>query len=256
MALRLELVAALKRLLKAQGLTYAQLAQRIGLSEAAVKRMFSRQTIRLEHLDRICETLGVGLSELASEARRGTPTLAELEASAEQSLVENPLLLLALYLTLNRWTEEEALSRYRFSKAEWTALLVKLDRLGVIELLPENRYRVLTARNFRWRRNGPMERFLLQRLPSEFLDRPFLGPNERLILLNGMMTPASAEKIARLLSEAAEEFDALLAADAVLPVSERIGISLVLAERPWVSLKLFDKWRRFPAVETQQAPHG
>ena len=48
MTLRVQLVEALKRVLKAQGLTYANLAERIGMSEASVKRMFSEQSIRLE----------------------------------------------------------------------------------------------------------------------------------------------------------------------------------------------------------------
>ena len=50
MTLRVQLVEALKRVLKAQGLTYAMLAERIGMSEASVKRMFSDQSIRLERL--------------------------------------------------------------------------------------------------------------------------------------------------------------------------------------------------------------
>ena len=50
MTLRVQLVEALKRVLKAQGLTYANLAERIGMSEASVKRMFSEQSIRLERL--------------------------------------------------------------------------------------------------------------------------------------------------------------------------------------------------------------
>ena len=40
MALRFELIDAIKRLLKSRGMNYAQLATRIGLSEASVKRMF------------------------------------------------------------------------------------------------------------------------------------------------------------------------------------------------------------------------
>jgi transcriptional regulator with XRE-family HTH domain len=244
MTLRIELIAALKRLLKAQGITYAALAKQLDLSEAAVKRMFSQQAISLARLEEICGVLDVGLSELATETKSGgPPPLAELNDETEQFLVDNPPYLLGLYLTLNRWKEEEILARYDFTQPQLNGILVKLDRLGIIELLPENRYRLKTARNFRWRKDGPMERFFIKRLLPEFFGSPFLAENEHLLLLSGMVSPASAKKIAERLSEAAEEFDSFLVQDAVLPTAQRVGVSLVIAQRPW-SLHLFDSLRK------------
>jgi transcriptional regulator with XRE-family HTH domain len=246
MSLRIELIAALKRLLKSQGITYAALAKQLDLSEAAVKRMFSQQAISLARLEEVCAVLDVGLSELATETKSGgPPPLAELSDETEQLLVDNPSYMLGLYLTLNRWKEEEVMARYNFTKPQWTGVLVKLDRLGVIELLPENRYRLRTARNFRWRKDGPMERFFIKRLLPEFFGSPFLADNEHLILLSGMVSAASAQKISERLSEAADEFDSYLVQDAVLPTHQRVGVSLVVAQRPW-SLHLFDDLRRKP----------
>lgn len=248
MSLRHDLISALKRLIKARGFTYRQIAAHLSLSEAAIKRMFSVGSMGLDRLEEICAAIDVSLLDLATEARRGAKALTELDEDIERKLVADLPLLLALHLTQSRWSETEVLAHYRFTRPQWTALLVRLDRMGIIELLPENRYRLRTARNFRWRRGGPMERFLLERLPAEFLGRPFSGPNETLILLNGMVSAESAEKITRRLNEAAEAFDALLAQDASLPFDQKIGISIVLAERPWSSLRLFDPWRREPSA--------
>jgi transcriptional regulator with XRE-family HTH domain len=245
MPLRHELVVALKRLLKAQGITYAALAKRLDLSEAAVKRMFSQQALSLLRLEQICEVLDVGLSELAAEAHQGQPVLTELDAQAEQALVNDQPLLLALYLVLNRWTQAEVLAAYRFTLPEWTLLLARLDRMGVIELQPGNRFRVRTARNFRWRRDGPMQQFFRTRLLPEFFRREFNGPGEALVLLSGMLSPTSAAYIKRRLDDAAAEFELLLAQDAGLPAAQRVGVSLVLAQRPW-TLQLFDSLRRTP----------
>lgn len=246
MALRSELTTTLKRLLKARGLTYAALASELGLSEAAVKRMFSRQSISLARLEQICAVLGVGLPELAVEAARGQVPLAELGHEAEKALVDSPALLLALYLVLNRWTSAEVLARYRFSAAEWTTLLARLDHMGILELQPGNRVRLRTARNFRWRRDGPMQRYFQQQLLPEYFRRPFTADGEDLLLLSGMLAPASAVRIRRRLEELAQEFDGLLAQDASLPAAARVGVSLVLAQRPW-SLSLFGPFRRNPA---------
>jgi DNA-binding Xre family transcriptional regulator len=243
MPLLTELVDSLKRLLKARGITYAGLARELGISEATVKRMFSRGTINLRRLDEICQTLDVGLAELAIESRSGREPLAELSAEQEQALVDDPQLMLALYLVLNRWQQAEVLERYRWTLPQWTLLLARLDGLGVIELLPGNRTRPRTQRNFRWRREGPMQRFFQKRLLPDFFDRPFDGERERLLLLSGMVTAASAEQIDRRLHELAEEFDLLMEQDAKRPAAERVGVSLVLGKRPW-SLALFGGLRK------------
>ncbi len=245
MPLRHELIAALKRLLKAQGITYAMLAKRLDLSEAAVKRMFSRQALSLLRLEEICTVLDIGLSELASEAHQARPALAELDPDDEQALVADHALLLALYLVLNRWTQEEVLKKYKFTLPEWTLLMTRLDRMGVIELLSGNKYRVRTARNFRWRRDGPMERFFRTKLLPDFFGREFVNEGESLLLLSGMVSPASAAQLQRRIDEAAGEFDLLMAQDSALPASQRVGVSLVIGKRPW-KLRLFDPLRHKP----------
>jgi transcriptional regulator with XRE-family HTH domain len=241
------MIAALKRLLKAQGITYAALAKRLDLSEAAVKRMFSRQALSLLRLEEICTVLDIGLSELASEAHHGKAVLAELDEDEEQALVEDPALLLVLYLVVNRWSQEEVLAKYRFTMPEWTLLLTRLDRMGVIELQPGNKCRVRTARNFRWRRDGPMERFFRTKLLPDFFGREFNADGESLLLLSGMMTPASAAQLQRRIDDAAGEFDLLMAQDAALPASQRVGVSLVVGKRPW-KLRLFDPLRSKPSA--------
>jgi DNA-binding Xre family transcriptional regulator len=243
MALLNELVSALKRLLKAQGMTYGVLAQRLALSEATIKRMFSRGAISVQRLDAICQVLDIGLAELAAEAHRERQPLDELSAAQETALVEDPALLLALYLVLNRWQQREVLERYRWSVSEWTVLLARLDRLGIIELLPGNRTRPRTQRNFRWRREGPMQRFFQQKLLPEYFRREFDAELDRLLLLSGMVSRRSAELVDRRLRELAEEFDLMMVQDAALPAAERVGLSLVLASRPW-SLALFAPLRK------------
>ena len=48
------LVDALKRELRTRKLTYAQVATHLAMSEASVKRMFSRNEFTLERIDAIC----------------------------------------------------------------------------------------------------------------------------------------------------------------------------------------------------------
>ena len=246
MALSLELVDALKRFLRAQDLTYRDLATRLKLSEAAVKRMFSKRAMSLERLEQICDVLDIGLAELSVEAARGRKVMAELSQAQEQALVDDPALLLAAFLTLNRWKQADVQEHFLFDDAQWTGLLVRLDRLGIIELMPANRGRPLTARNFRWRADGPMERYFRLNLLGDFFADPFDGEQDVLLLLSGSLSPAGIRQLKQRLGEVAREFDALLARDAALSARERVGVSLVLAQKPWL-LQLFHPYRRSQA---------
>lgn len=243
MAISIELIDGLKRFLRAQDLTYRDLAVRLRLSEAAVKRMFSRRAMSLQRLEQICDVLDIGLVELSAEAGRGRAPMATLSEEQEQALVDDPALLLALFLTLNRWKQADVQAHFTFDDVKWTALLVRLDRLGIIELMPGNRGRPLTARNFRWRADGPMERHFRLRMLGDYFADPFDGEQDVLLLLSGALSIAGIRQLKQRLGEVAREFDALLARDAALSAQERVGVSLVLAQKPWL-LQLFQPYRR------------
>lgn len=243
MAISIELLDALKRCLRSQRISYRELASRLAMSEAAIKRMFSLRAMSLRRLEQICEVLDIGLAELGAEAARGRPSMAQLSVEQEQALVDDPVLLLALFLALNRWRSEDIVSHFDFTPAQWSRLLVRLDRLGIIELLPGDRARTLTARNFRWRTDGPMERYFRRHLLGDYFADPFDGEQDTLLLLSGSLSVAGIKELRQRMLELANEFDALLARDATLPVQDRVGVSLVLAQKPWL-LQLFEPYRR------------
>lgn len=243
MAVSVDLIDALKRLLRGQGMTYRELASRLKMSEAAVKRMFSLRAMSLQRLEQICDVLDIGLADLAAESARGKDSMAQLSEAQERALVSEPALLLALFLSLNRWKQSDVLAQFSFTEPQWTGLLVKLDRLGIIELLPGNRARALTARNFRWRRNGPMELYFREKLLGDYFADAFDGEQDGLFLLSGSLSVDGVRQMRQRLEEVVKEFDALLVRDATLSAKERIGVSLVLAQKPWL-LQLFQGYRR------------
>jgi DNA-binding Xre family transcriptional regulator len=251
MTIRSELVATLKRLLRTQSITYAELARRLKISEAAVKRMFSLQALSLSRLEQICDVLDIGIEDIAEEVRSQREPLSQLSVEQEQALLREPKLMLALYLALNRWSEDEVVVSYQISRAQWTRLLVRLDRMGVLSVLPGNRVRLRTARNFRWRSDGPIERFFQRKLLPEYFSQPFTGPRDSLRLLTGMLSSIAVQQLERRVAEFTKEFDALLDHDASLPVAQRVGVSVVFAMRPW-QIPLFESLRR-PALAAVHA---
>nr|WP_159105230.1 TRAP transporter substrate-binding protein DctP [Herbaspirillum sp. B39] len=94
------LVNALKNLLKARGITYAQLAKGLGLSEASVKRIFAERSFTLERLDQVCTLLGIQISDLARMVVAEQPVPSRLTEEQEKKLVADPKLMKVM--TANR----------------------------------------------------------------------------------------------------------------------------------------------------------
>jgi len=227
------LVQALKSALKAAGLTYAEVAQSLGLSESSVKRKFSRQDFSIAELDRICSDISTEISELVKLMEEQQGRIQQLTRSQEEEIAQDMALLLVTVCVLNRWTFEDLLKAYIFTEPELIQKLAKLDRLKLIELLPNNRIKLLIAANFQWLPAGPIESVFLKAIQQDFFAARFEQEDHQLIVLNGMLSHASNAEFQRKMERLSREFDLLNQEDNSLPLNKRSGYSVVLALRDW-----------------------
>jgi len=234
MAQAQQLIAALKAALKTQGKTYADVAHALELSEASVKRCFSQGSFTLERLEQICEVAGIEISDLVELAAESKPPFTSLTPEQEEALLRNPKLLLMAFLVLSHWQFDDIVKSYQLTQHEAVHLLSQLDRLGLIDLLPGNRIRLLTARNFSWRKHGPMQQFFEREVLRDFLGSRFNAPRESMNFVGGLLTFASLERLQQGMERLAREFNELVAADSKLPLEERHSCAAILAARPWV----------------------
>jgi len=239
------LVTELKRYLKSQGITYAVLGRQLSLSESSVKRLFARQSFSLRRLEQICNLVGLEIGDLVGLMNERREFLTELTPEQEEALLADPKLLLMMYLLLNGWPIAEITKTFAIDEPEAERLLIRLHRARIIELLPFNRVKLLTARNFTWRKNGPVQRFFTGDVTREFLDSAFAGPGEHMRFVAGLLSRASLAQLQQSLDRVAREFDELVRHDAVLPLSERRSSSAVFALRPW-EFSVFTALRRKP----------
>jgi hypothetical protein len=237
------LVTELKRHLKAQGITYAALAKQLDLSESSVKRQFARQSFSLKRLEQILNLVGLEIADLIALMNERREFLTELSPEQEDALLADPKLLLTMYLLLNGWTLGEITSTFAIDDAEAERLLIRLHRARIIELLPFNRVKLLTARNFTWRKNGPVQRFFVREVQREFLDSAFAQAGEHMRFVAGLLSRASLAQLQQSMDRLAREFDELVRRDAALPVAERSSCSAVFALRPW-EFSMFTALRR------------
>ena len=224
---------ALKQVLKGRGMTYRDVARELALSEASVKRLFSKEDFTLKRLEQVCTLLEVSFADLVRLVEAGQPAVTELTDAQEKDLVADRKLLLIAVLVVNGWTFEQILSDYLLSEQEVVRYLARLDRLQIIDLLPKNRVRLRISRNFTWRRGGAIEKFYEKQVPGEFLRSRFDGPNELMRFVFGVLSHRSIAVLQRRLEQVVREFNELHLEDIHLRSNERHGISMLLAIRGW-----------------------
>lgn len=227
-----ELIDALRIQLKTRGLKYADVARGLKLSEASVKRMFASRNCSLQRLDQICRWLGIEFAELARGLKLEEKLILQLTLAQEKEIVSDKKLLLMAICMMNHHTIQEILDEYTLTLAECTQLMVKLDRIGFIDLLPNNLYRLKVARSFKWLPDGPIHRFF-RSLSGEFCDHAFVANDESFMQLNLMLTPASIEALKRRLYLVVQDYAEQHNQDAKTSRDARKAVSMMIALRPW-----------------------
>jgi transcriptional regulator with XRE-family HTH domain len=235
------LVKGIKTRLKTQGISYRRLAELIGISEPTVKRDLSRGNFSLQRLDRICDALGVSVSDLVQPVDHAP--LTELSERQEQALVSDPRALVVTYLIVNDWKFDEIVAAFRLDENELVNILLKLDELRIVDFHPPKRMRKLTARNFSWRKDGAVQEYFLRRVIPEFFNARFDAPGDEFRFVGGLLSSSSMLRLQASIRRFADEYEQLAHQDARLPLEQRHGWSAILALRFW-EYSEFSKLRR------------
>jgi DNA-binding Xre family transcriptional regulator len=228
-----DLVDALKQELKAAQMTYADLALALGMAESSVKRMLSKGDMPLSRVDAVCRALKIDFADLARRVADAQPLQCEMSAEQERAVVADKKLLLVAICVLSQWTLEQMTASYRLSEADCVKYLVQLDRIGIIELRPLNRYRLKLAKTFRWRPHGPVMNYFREHALLDYFAGGFDGPGEGLMLVHGAVSRALAPLFMERLQRVAQDFAQQHQTDQKLAGKDREGYTLVLAMRRW-----------------------
>ncbi|MCX7256019.1 MAG: helix-turn-helix transcriptional regulator [Polaromonas sp.] len=228
-----DLVVILKKELKTARMTYADLAQALGLAESSVKRMLAKGDMPLSRIDAICRVLKLDFADLARQVADSQPLLAQLTEAQEKAVVADKKLLLAAICVLSQWTLEQISASYRVSPAECIGYFAQLDRIGIIELKPLNRYRLKLAKTFRWRPHGPVMDYFRDNALLDYFSGGFDGAGEGLLLVHGAISRSLAPSFMERMQRVAQDFAQQHQADQKLAGKDKEGYTLLLAMRRW-----------------------
>jgi DNA-binding Xre family transcriptional regulator len=238
-----DLVIAIKKELKAVQMTYADLADALDMAESSVKRMLAKGDMPLSRIDAICRALKLDFAELARRVADAQPLLAQLTEAQEKAVVADKKLLLAAICVLSQWTLEQITSSYRLTEAECIQYLAQLDRIGIIELKPMNRYRLKLAKTFRWRPHGAVMNYFRENALLDYFAGGFDGEGEGLLLVHGSISKSLAPSFLERMQRVAQDFAQQHQADQKLANKDREGYTLLLAMRSW-EFEAFEALRR------------
>lgn len=171
------LVACLKRLLRARGIGYREIAQALAVSEPTLKRWFACKGMTIERLEDLCAFADVNLIELIEITTRDADArLRQLSVEQEQALADDKILAFVFAIILRSGSPDELWREQGLEQAALVSYLARLDKLRLIDLLPGNEMRLLTVRDVEWRRDGPMRNQVAQWITAEHAKSTAMRP--------------------------------------------------------------------------------
>jgi transcriptional regulator with XRE-family HTH domain len=142
----------LKKALKEKRITYAQMAQDLGLSESGIKKIFAARDGSFQRLVQIAKYVGLSVAELVEDTRSTKVGFTDKEQS--EFLKDVRLFHAYWMLVYERASLEQVQAGLKISKAEAFKLARKLDALNLIKLLPGDRVLVPAIQVIHWDTDG------------------------------------------------------------------------------------------------------
>ena len=185
----------------------------------------------------------MSVAELLKEIESEKNYISQLTEAQERKIVGDIKLFLVAVCVLNHLSLEQIVSIYDISKSECIQLLLELDRIQILQLLPNNRIRLLVTRTFSWRPNGPILQYVKEAGVEDYFRTRFDGAGEHVTVINAMLSAGSTDQIINRLKRVGRELSEMHDDDKHLELGERRPVSMLLAIRPW-ELEAFKVLRR------------
>lgn len=153
---REQLFYSLRQALKAQGYTYARLAEALDVSELTVKRLFRDKDCKMSRLIEICSVIGLSVADLAAmqERRQSDPYV--LSPQTEAGIAEDPNLFALFVLLISQVNPADIAEKYQLSDSRLYRYLRVFEQLEVLDILENNQIRLRIPLPIRIRFDGPL----------------------------------------------------------------------------------------------------
>ena len=131
-----QLFSHLKAILRTREMTYADVAERMGVSEVTIKRIFADKDCKLSRLSALCQAVGVDLHELIEVESQAIPVSTPLQPEQSRALAKDRSLLGVFMMLVSRYQPEQLQQVSGLTEPGLYHYLRRLETLELIDLNP------------------------------------------------------------------------------------------------------------------------
>jgi len=225
-------MVVLRRLLRAGGFGVRETAERLGVSQATVKRWFSGRGLAVDRLEDLCRLAGLTLgelAELAAQPPRGVAT--QLTLAQEQALTESPFLSFLFFSVMSGWPPGDLHEDFGVPLEVIEAQLRRLERLALIDRTAAGHVRSRVDRRILWRR-GPMRRHFDRHLKGQFVEMDYGDPAAIYMVETMKLSSAGLAQVEERIEQFRQDLQRLADEDRRRSRLPRAWHALLVAARP------------------------
>lgn len=235
----------LRGLLRGKGLRISDIAKALAVSETSVKRWFAGQGLTTDRLEDLCALAGTNLIEVTALVTPPPPDLSlELTLAQEQALTESTLLSFLFVAVLNGVPPEDLSTDFGVPAELIEPQLQRLERLALIDRLPDGRIRCRVDRRVQLRR-GPMQRQFERHLKWQFMEMDFTDVDAVFAAGVYKLSPSGFARLEELIARFRQDLQDLAEDDRRHARMSKSWYAVLLAARPFIA-------RRFKAYASAQ----
>lgn len=160
----LQYLSGIKSALRARDINYADLAEKLKMTESGVKKMLNAKDISFRRVLQICEVLNVMPGQLFSASEESSIPTLHLSKKQEEALMDNRFLLMVYWrFTIEKLKPEEIAEKHGISHSD---LKKSLQKLVSLDLVTQRKERFIPKHQgkFRW----PDDSMLVKKLNQEW----------------------------------------------------------------------------------------
>lgn len=206
------LLAALRRRLRGAGLTQADVAKKLEVGTATVKRWLHGRGLGLRTLSQLCALADTTLTEIAEEAAVRDRTSDKLTLAQEKALTSSPELSTIFFIIVTGWPVSEAEEGFGIPADHIAQHVERLERLALIDRLPGGRLRARLDPAHVWQRE-PMRRHFETHMKHLFFSLDYGDPDTIFGVETVKLSPVGVARVAERIERFRAELREIAQAD-------------------------------------------
>lgn len=228
------ILSTLRRILKKKNMTYAVIAQEIGVTEVTIKRFFTGDDVSLKRLLQICDAVDMTLADVMTLALGKTENTFTLTEDQEQFLAENEDTFYFFTLLLEGMGLSQLKANYHLSDSQIQHFLQNLEQLDLLEMLPCGSYRLRVKGLMAWQKNGLLQKKYMEQRHIDYVRHfsssmnckdVFLTSSERKMTIDSLNEMVDDFKfLIKKYRNRANREETVRSSDKLIPVSWIIGV--------------------------------